>query len=87
MPLQYEITTVHMEGDVEDVLFTLPPPARAMREGDVITYAPVGEASVKYKIETVEYIVRDQIPNPNLENQTSEFGQPEVFYGVSIANL
>lgn len=84
MPLLYEIVTVHTEGDTGDVLFTLPPPARPMREGDVIRYVNTADVSVTYLIESIDYVIHESAVNPNPNNITLEGSQPEIFYGVSV---
>ena len=80
----HEIVRVHLEGETE-ILFTIPPPARPLREGDTIRYENGGDP-ITYKVESVDYLVKGKQVNANPDNNSTDFVQPETTYGVSIAN-
>ena len=84
MGMFHEVAIVHTEGDVNDVLFTIPPPTRSLHEGDVIRFAHPNGESVKYKVESVDYKVLEVVVNRNPLNDKLQQAQPEVRYGVSV---
>jgi hypothetical protein len=73
---------VHTEGDIEDVLFSMPPHGRDLRENDLFLHVDTAGVETTYKIESVlprfeQLSVQDGTPSVI-------WRPPAVYYGVSV---
>ena len=74
---------VHTQGDINDVLFQLPPSSRRLDEGDELTVTLVGGSAVTYKVEEVTYKLLE-LASGNPSHEHNYWSKAEVYYGVSI---
>ena len=72
---------VHTKDDPEDILFRLPPMSRQMSKGDTFTYTPVSDPSIVYKVEQVDYRIKE-LASGNENNPHDFWASQEVYYGV-----
>lgn len=85
MMAEYASAYVYPDGESETVLFMLPCPGRAMREGDEFVFTPASGPAVRYKVETVEYRV-EQMEGGTMTEPLTLWKSPEVYYGVSVVS-
>ena len=71
---------VYIEGDPGDVLFQLPRLSRRMSEGDTFTVTFPDDSAVTYRVETVNY----QLKQLSVGDSQNVWTQSSVGYGVTI---